>query len=78
MSAVAVRTALRPGDVEAIVRLHGSIYAREFGLDSTFEDYVAVPLAAFAKSTAPRERIWIAEQEGRVVEEKYEMALRDA
>ena len=65
--AVWVRSTLRPGDVEAIVRLHGSIYSREFGFDSTFEAYVAAPLAAFARQISPRERIWIAEQDGRVV-----------
>ena len=36
-----VRTTLRPGDVDAIVRLHGSVYSRELGFDSTFEEYVA-------------------------------------
>jgi GNAT superfamily N-acetyltransferase len=65
--AIVVRTTVRPGDVDAIARLHGSIYAREFGFDPTFESYVAAPLAAFAKRCAPRERIWIAEHENRIV-----------
>lgn len=65
--AIAIRTALGPGDVEAIVRLHGDLYAREFGFDETFADYVAHPLAAFAREGSSRERIWIAEEGGRIV-----------
>jgi GNAT superfamily N-acetyltransferase len=65
--AIVVRTTLRPGDVDAIVRLHGSIYSREFGFDASFERYVAAPLAAFAERIGPRERIWIAEHEDRIV-----------
>ena len=64
---VAIRTTLRPGDVGEIVRLHGVLYAREHGFDATFEAYVAGPLAAFVIAGSPRERIWIAEREGRVV-----------
>jgi GNAT superfamily N-acetyltransferase len=65
--ALVVRTTLRPGDVDAIVLLHGSIYSREFGFDSTFERYVEAPLAAFAERIAPRERMWIAEHDDRIV-----------
>jgi GNAT superfamily N-acetyltransferase len=51
----------------AIVQLHGVIYAREYGFDHTFEAYVAGPLAEFACRDSQRERIWIAERDGRVV-----------
>jgi GNAT superfamily N-acetyltransferase len=64
---VTVRTQIRPGDIGSIVRFHGVTYAREYGFDHTFEAYVAGPLAEFAKSTAPRERLWIAEQGDRLV-----------
>jgi GNAT superfamily N-acetyltransferase len=49
-----------------ITAAHGTLYAAEFGWDVTFEAYVARHLADFAtRAPAPRERIWIAEdQEG--------------
>ncbi len=59
-----LRTALEHGDVEAIVRFHGEVYAREFGFNASFETYVAVPLAEFARARSPQERIWIAERNG--------------
>src|SRR5437868_14584394 len=65
--AVSVRTDLRPGDIGAIVHLHGVLYAREYGFDATFEAYVAGPLAEFVRSGSPRERLWIAERDGRIV-----------
>ena len=58
-----LRTDLRAGDIGAIVRLHGLLYAQEYGWDYRFEAYVARSLADFAlKHDAQRERIWIAEQ----------------
>jgi GNAT superfamily N-acetyltransferase len=66
-SAVTVRTDLRPGDVGAVVALHGVLYARECGFDPTFEAYVAAPLAEFVRSGSPRERLWLAERGGTAV-----------
>jgi N-acetylglutamate synthase-like GNAT family acetyltransferase len=65
--AVTVRTELRRGDIEHLVHLHGVVYAKEFGFDHTFEAYVALPLSEFARSASARERIWIAEREGRII-----------
>src|SRR5512135_3460014 len=59
---VTLRTALRPGDVGWIVRTHGTVYAREWGFDHTFEAYVAGPLAACVLDGSPRDRIWLAER----------------
>jgi GNAT superfamily N-acetyltransferase len=67
VDAVSIRTDLRPGDIGAIVHLHGILYAREYRFDHTFEAYVAGPLADFARHGSERERIWIAERDSRVV-----------
>jgi GNAT superfamily N-acetyltransferase len=63
---VSIRNALRPGDIGAVIELHGLLYAREKGFDHTFEPYVAVPLAECVKRAAERERIWIVDCNGRV------------
>jgi GNAT superfamily N-acetyltransferase len=65
--AVTVRTDLRPGDLGSIVRLHGTVYARERGWDATFEAYVAAPLAEFVLSGSGRQRLWVAERGGQVI-----------
>jgi GNAT superfamily N-acetyltransferase len=65
---VAIRTTLKPGDLGAIVHLHGITYAQECGFDSTFEAYVAAPLAEFVmRWPTVGERLWIAERDGRIV-----------
>jgi RimJ/RimL family protein N-acetyltransferase len=48
-----------------VVHLHGLIYAREYGLDTSFEPYVARPLADCILDG--RGRVWIAEDGHRVV-----------
>ena len=63
----ALRHDLQPGDVAYIVYLHGTVYAREYGFDSTFEAYVAGPLAEFVRSRTNRDRLWIAERGDRIV-----------
>ncbi len=64
---VSIRHDLRPGDVGYITYLHGALYAPEQGWDHTFDAYVAIPLAEFAKSKSLRERIWIVEKEERII-----------
>jgi GNAT superfamily N-acetyltransferase len=64
---VTIRTDLRPGDLGAVVGLHGRLYAKEHGFDVTFEAYVAGPLAELAKRNSDRERLWLAECGGRLV-----------
>lgn len=63
---VTLRHDLRPGDLGAIVGLHGTVYAREHGFDPTFEAYVAGPLAEFVRARGERDRFWIAERAGRL------------
>jgi len=64
---VTTRHDLKPGDIGDIVRLHGIIYAQEYAFDHTFEAYVAGPLSEFVQSASARQRLWIAEREGRIV-----------
>src|SRR5436190_8585887 len=65
--AISLRIDLRAGDLGTIVYLHGVVYARERGFDPTFEAYVAGPMSEFVQAANPRERLWIAEQDGRLV-----------
>jgi N-acetylglutamate synthase-like GNAT family acetyltransferase len=64
---ITIRTELRPGDLGAIIHLHGTLYAREQGWDTSFEAYVAGPLSEFVLRAHPRERIWVAERDGLIV-----------
>lgn len=58
----ALRHDLRPGDLGRVVSLHGSVYAREYGFDRTFEAYVAAGLAEFALAHSDGDRLWLAER----------------
>jgi ribosomal protein S18 acetylase RimI-like enzyme len=75
-----IRHTLQPGDLGAIVQLHGIVYAREYGLDTTFEPYVAKPLSDFVLEGSGR--LWVAERNGQlmgsiaVVESEGEGQLR--
>jgi ribosomal protein S18 acetylase RimI-like enzyme len=64
---IVFRSHLHPGDIGALVQLHGMLYAREYGFDSTFEAYVAGPLAQCVLAASPRDRIWIAERGEQIV-----------
>jgi DNA-binding MarR family transcriptional regulator/GNAT superfamily N-acetyltransferase len=55
----------RPGDMGWVVQSHGSLYASEYGFDSSFEGLVAEVAAKFLTSfDASRERCWIADIDG--------------
>jgi ribosomal protein S18 acetylase RimI-like enzyme len=65
---VRIRSDFRPGDIGAVVRLHGVLYAEEHGFDRSFEATVAKELGAFAIGFDPeRSRVWVAERGGEVV-----------
>lgn len=58
----------RPGDMGRVVQMHGELYAREFGYDTSFEALVAEIVAGFVRDFKPKfERCWIAEMDGGVV-----------
>jgi GNAT superfamily N-acetyltransferase len=61
-----LRNNLKPGDLGAIISLHGLLYAQECGFDSTFEAYVARLLGDFVNAQTERDRLWIAENKGRL------------
>jgi GNAT superfamily N-acetyltransferase len=63
-----VRSGLRPGDVGAIVELHGRLYAAEHALDARFEALVARTLGELVLGGFPgaRESAWIAHDNDKV------------
>ena len=64
--ALSIRRELHPGDLGAIVEMHGRVYAREYGNDERFEAMVAGSVARAAGRGFPSERegIWIVERDG--------------
>jgi len=59
-----VRFDQRPGDIGAIIRLHGLLYAAEHGYSLDFEGYVAKTFAGYAWPPSKRERLWLVEKAG--------------
>ena len=63
-----IRTTLKPGDLGTIIHLHGTLYEREYGLDYTFEGYVARGLGEFAIAYDPDKDFFaVAEDDERIV-----------
>src|ERR671925_2410544 len=65
---IAIRSDVKSGDIGYITYLHGTLYAKEYQLDCTFEGYVAESLARFVLSfDAHKDRLWLAEMDGHIV-----------
>ena len=63
-----IRTKLKPGDIGAIIHMHGTLYEQEYGLDYTFEGYVAAGMGEFAAVYDPdKDYFAVAEVDGRIV-----------
>ena len=63
-----IRHRFEPEDISRLVRLHGILYAEEYGFDETFERYVADGLAELeTASILGRNRIWLAERGDRMI-----------
>jgi GNAT superfamily N-acetyltransferase len=56
MNELTIREELRPGDLGEIVAHHGRLYAEEYGVDATFEGFVAAAVARAAIRGFPSER----------------------
>lgn len=68
IDSITIRARPHPGDLGALVEMHGRLYAREYGLDLSFEPYVARPLSDFMIDYVDRGeragRLWVAETAG--------------
>jgi GNAT superfamily N-acetyltransferase len=63
-----IRTNFKPGDVGYVIYLHGVLYAKEYGLDRTFEGDVAARMGEFARSfDNTRDFFAVAEIQERIV-----------
>jgi GNAT superfamily N-acetyltransferase len=64
---ITIRTNPSAVDLQAIVRLHQEVYGAEYGFDDSFAAHVEEPVAQLLTAGDPRERLWIAEEGGRLV-----------
>lgn len=65
---ITIRTALKPGDIGAVIAMHGQLYGQEYGYGIQFETYVAKGLCEFYEHYDPtRERAWICVHNERII-----------
>ncbi|MFH0990937.1 MAG: GNAT family N-acetyltransferase [bacterium] len=61
---IRIRHEFKPGDLGRLIEHHGLLYLQEYGFDTTFEAYVAKPMAEFLLTQTSRERIWLVDSDG--------------
>ncbi|MGD0031710.1 bifunctional helix-turn-helix transcriptional regulator/GNAT family N-acetyltransferase [Paenibacillus illinoisensis] len=65
---IEVRTELKPGDVGALIHLHGWVYAKECGYNHIFEGYVCKTFYDLLQTYNPdKDRFWISECDNEIV-----------
>lgn len=65
---IVIRSNWHAEDLKAIIDLHGLLYAQEYGLDKSLEEYVATSCAQFKNSYNPqKDALWLAEKEGNII-----------
>lgn len=65
---IKIRNDLRPGDVGALIHLHGWIYAEECGYNHIFEAYVCKTFYDFLLNYSPqKDSLWFAEVNGQMI-----------
>ncbi|KAA8745528.1 MULTISPECIES: bifunctional helix-turn-helix transcriptional regulator/GNAT family N-acetyltransferase [Paenibacillus] len=63
-----IRTELNPGDVGALIQLHGWVYAKECGYNHEFEAYVCKTFYDLLPTYSPdKDRFWLAELDHKIV-----------
>jgi ribosomal protein S18 acetylase RimI-like enzyme len=68
LSDITIRTILQPGDIGYVIYLNGALYKQEYDYGISFEVYVAEGLCEFYHHYDPaKDRVWIAEHNGRMV-----------
>jgi GNAT superfamily N-acetyltransferase len=63
---ILIRSDITPADTEAIVYFHSDYYARRYGFNHEFGEYVREPLNQLLERNSPRERIWLLDHGGQV------------
>jgi GNAT superfamily N-acetyltransferase len=63
-----IRRELRPGELGAIISLHGRLYSNEYRVDSSFEAFVGSSVVRAALRGWPHEQggVWVVESGGRL------------
>lgn len=63
-----IRTHLQPGDIGALISLHGRVYGQEYGFDLDFELFVADTILQVRDKLNTRDlRLWLLEGAGEVL-----------